>query len=151
MTAFMTAEFEILAVLNRYLHGVDTRDRDKVAACFTEDAEAAYHGDTGGCRSRDEILNLIDKAGAFSGAHVGASMHALGSWAIELRDGVSARSSSMVEAVHVDLPRGSGRGVRRGLRYTDEFRKTDAGWLICRRRHQLLWSYPVENATLSPK
>ena len=144
----MTAEFEILAVLNRYLHGVDTRDRDQVGACFTEDAQAAYHGDAGR-RSRDEILQLLDEAGAFSGALAGASLHALGSWSIALRDGSSAASSSMVEAVHLDLPRGSGRGVRRGLRYTDEFRKTDEGWRICRRRHELLWSYPVETATLT--
>ena len=144
----MTAEFEILAVLNRYLHGVDTRDRAQVAACFTEDAEAFYHG-ADARRSRAEILDLLDEAGAFSGAQVGASIHALASWSIDVMDAASAVSSSMVEAVHVDLPRGTGQGVRRGLRYTDELRRTSTGWLICRRRHELLWSYPLEGATLA--
>ena len=145
----MSAELEILDVLNRYLHAIDTRRLDEVRDCFTDDATATYAGDVGAQNTRADIVGAIERAGAASQAVWGASMHALANWRIHVTSETTAVSSTIVEAVLVDVPRGSGRGVRRGLRYTDTLVKTSEGWRIKERRHELLWSYAFEAASIA--
>ena len=145
----MSAEFEILTVLNRYLHAIDTRNLDGIRDCFAEDASAIYSGEVGAQNTRAEIVRAIERAGAVSQDVWGASMHALANWHIQVTSETTAQSSIMVEAVLADAPRGSGKGVRRGLRYTDKLVKTPDGWRIRARRHELIWSCPFEGASVT--
>ena len=145
----MSAELEILSVLNQYLHAIDTRNLDEIRDCFTEDASAIYAGEVGAQDTRAEIVRAIERAGAVSQTVWGASMHALANWRIQITGEATAQSSTIVEAVLVDLPRGSGKGVRRGLRYSDSLVKTAEGWRIKERRHELLWSCAFEAASIA--
>jgi len=142
-----SAEFEILTVLSRYLHAIDTRDAVAVGECFAVQARATYAG-PGEAESREQIVKMLGEAGAFGDQKWGSSMHALANWRIELTGTDEARSSIIVEAVLADMPRGSGRAQRRGLCYTDELKRQDGVWRITARRHQLLWSHPVEGAVI---
>ena len=145
----MSAELEILRVLNQYLHAIDTRNLDEIRDCFAEDASAIYAGAVGAQDTRAEIVQAIERTGAVSQTVWGASMHALANWRIQITSETTAESSTIVEAVLVDLPRGSGKGVRRGLRYTDRLAKTSEGWRITARRHELLWSCAFEAASVA--
>lgn len=128
----------VLKVLNGYLHALDAGEAAAAADCFEEDAHADYDG-APPLQSRAEILAFLLDSGVSSRARWAASTHSLANWRIEF-DGADALADCMVEAVLADTPRGSGRIVRRGLRYQDELVFREGSWLIRRRRHSLLWS-----------
>src|SRR5438270_899260 len=89
---------EIVAILSRYLNAIDRGDRDGVADCFTEDAQAVYSGQEAG-NSRREVVDHLCSAGAFGVERWGASMHALANWHIELTGVNRAHSTIFVEAL----------------------------------------------------
>ncbi|MDB5429775.1 MAG: hypothetical protein JWP35_891 [Caulobacter sp.] len=143
----MDDRLDILEVLNRYLHAVDTGDITGIEACFTPDAQAEYSGrhvgDTGA-----EIAGYLAKAGIATGQAWRASTHALANWRIDV-DGDRATASTLVEAMLADSPRGSGQIRRRGLNYADELvRGIDGCWRIHRRKHRLLWHHAVEDGAM---
>ena len=109
-------------VLLRYARGVDRRDLDLVASCFTPDA--AYDGSL----ARGTIVDAL-AALRVAVTRYARTLHFLGNQLIEL-DGDQARSETYALAHH-QLPDGTHRVV--AVRYLDELVRQQARWLIRRR------------------
>lgn len=124
---------QIYDVLVRYAEGIDRRDFDAVATCFTWDAHASYGGRDVG-PGVGPILELL-RHGVESSL---ASTHLVGNLQIEV-DGDRATSVSAAIAVHVvDRAEGT-RVLIRGLRYHDRLKRVDGGWRIAERVHEQRW------------
>ena len=115
-------------VLLRYARGVDRRDLDLVASCFT--ADAAYDG----MLARGTIADALGALRVAVTRYAG-TMHFLGNQLIEL-DGDRARSETYALAHH-QLPDGGLRVV--AVRYLDELVRRDGGWVICSRVAHREW------------
>ena len=118
-------------VLVRYAHGVDRRDLDAVAACFTPDA--AYKGSLGEGSIDVALTALRERMGQYA-----STMHFLGNQLIELA-GDSATSETYAIAYHQLQLEDGRKNMAVGVRYLDSLRRTDQGWRICRREVQLEW------------
>ncbi len=138
--------FGVVETLNRYLQAIDLADVALLENCFSADATAIYDGVVAG-RRREEIVGYLLGRGVGSTDSWAASTHSLANWTVRF-DGPLAIAESLVEAVLVDAPRGSGRTLRRGLRYSDELVRASRTWLIFRRQHRLLWMYDVEGVSV---
>jgi hypothetical protein len=115
-------------VLLRYARGVDRRDLDLVASCFTRDAR--YEGSL----ARGSIVDAL-AALRVAFTRYASTLHFLGNQLIEL-DGDVARSETYALAHHV-LPEGELRVV--AVRYVDELVRRPTGWLIERRVAHREW------------
>lgn len=115
-------------VLLRYARGVDRRDIDLVASCFTPDA--AYDGALARGTIADALAALRVAVTRYT-----STLHVLANQLIEI-DGDTARSETYALAHHC-LPDGALRIV--ALRYLDELVRHDDGWRICRRTAQREW------------
>ncbi len=115
-------------VLLRYARGVDRRDIELVASCFTPDA--GYEGSL----ARGTIVDAL-AALRVAFERYTRTLHFLGNQVIEL-DGETARSETYCLAHHV-LPDGGLRVV--AVRYLDELSRDDRGWRIRRRVAQREW------------
>ena len=115
-------------VLLRYARGVDRRDLDLVAACFTPDA--AYEGSLAHGTIADALAALRVAVTRYT-----STLHFLGNQVIEL-DGDAARSETYALAHHL-LPDGTLRIV--AVRYLDELVRQNGGWFIRRRVAQREW------------
>lgn len=129
-------EQRIRRVLERYYFGIDTRDRDIVASCFTKDAAALYHKgfDTevtlsGGYGIADFLLQRI---AVYSGTN-----HLASNTRVTI-SGATAHAECHAIA-HVVF---EGDVRIRGLRYVDDLvREADGQWRIKHRTHIPLWQY----------
>lgn len=119
----------IHGVLLRYAAGVDRKDLDAVAACFTPDA--AYAGALGAGTVADALPRL---AGAMT--RYAATTHRLGPQAIAL-DGDRAQATTDCIAHHV-LPDGAHRTV--AVTYADTLARHGDGWRIVARRVTTRWA-----------
>ena len=127
----------IAQVLARYGRGLDDRDFDAVAACFTADACATFSG-VELAPGRDAIIAHVRGLSALA-----ASTHLFGLPVIELAaDGNSAEVETAAVA-HLVVHPTAGPVRTRGLRYRDTFVRvpgTTAGeWRIGRRIHRVDW------------
>jgi ketosteroid isomerase-like protein len=119
---------EIQQVIGSYALAIDERDFDRVAACFAEDAVAAYAG-VELPPGRDAIRAWLEASCDFS-----ASTHLVASPVVEL-DGERARAVTSAVAFLVRE-----RGLHtRGLCYTDELERRGGTWQIVRRLHEARW------------
>jgi 3-phenylpropionate/cinnamic acid dioxygenase small subunit len=135
---------QIYNVLVRYAEGIDRRDFDAVATCFTVDADASYGGKSVG-PGVGAILEFL-RHGVESSL---ASTHLVGNLQIEI-DGDRATSVSAVIAVHVvDRAEEGTRVLIRGLRYHDQLKRVDSGWRIAERVHEQRWMADCAGQVLS--
>ncbi|MGE0583546.1 MAG: nuclear transport factor 2 family protein [Flavobacteriaceae bacterium] len=123
-----------LLTVNAYLHGVDMKSREAVAAVFHERAETIYNFgavDQFAVSGRDAIVAQL--FGIIDG--FGPTVHALANYGVT-RDGDRMKVDSVVVA-HVLK---DGKLSMRGLVYSDTMaRDGDNGWRIVRREHRPLW------------
>ncbi len=129
-------EQRIRRVLERYYFGIDTRDRDVVASCFTRDAQALYHKgfDTEVALSGNYGIAdfLLERISVYSGTN-----HLASNTSVRI-DGATAHAECHAIA-HVVY---AGDVRIRGLRYVDDLvRAADGAWRIARRTHIPLWQY----------
>lgn len=118
-------------VLDRYGRGLDRRDFDLVASCFTPDVISEYGGSALE-PGRDAILRRIRSHTRH------ATTHLMGNMTIDLRgDEASAQTTTI--AVLVTGPTEAPRVLIRGLRYDDHLVRRDGGWRIDRRVHAVDW------------
>lgn len=123
----------IVELLNRYAQCCDRREFEAVGDCFTDDARAEYSGR----RLEPGVRHIVAHMAPL--ARLAASQHVVGSATVEV-DGDSAVASSYTVA-HLVRPVTDGHEVvHRGLHYADRLVRTDAGWRIRERVHQVLWS-----------
>ncbi len=118
---------EIRAVLDRYAAGIDRRDWDRFASCFTEDCHVDY-GPNGVYTSRDPFVEAFD---LMHRPPVGATLHRVTNHDIVV-DGDSATAISYFDAVLKVEHKGFQLLHVIGT-YTDELRHTSDGWRISRR------------------
>ena len=115
-------------VLARYARGLDRRDFDEVAACFTADATAEY----GGRRLAPGVEAIIAFVRPLE--LLDASTHLFGLPVIEI-DGDEARTEVGAVAVLV----GGGRVRARGMRYRHRLVRASGEWRIAELVHSPHW------------
>lgn len=123
-------------VLGRYSRGVDDRDFDAVGRCFTIDAIASYSGLTIP-QGREHVVDHIRGI-----TRTRVSQHYLMPIIVEV-DGDTAESLCYGLAVLIQDKDGETRSVARGLRYADNWRRTDEGWQIANRLHTADWTWDL--------
>ncbi len=118
-------------VLLRYARGVDRRDLDVVAPCFTPDA--AYEGALACGTITDALERLRDSI-----AHYESTLHFIGNQLIEI-NGDTAKSETYAIAYHRLTDGGEGRLFTVAVRYLDELVHLGGQWRICRRVVRTEW------------
>lgn len=152
----LLAERAIYAKLAQYCRGVDRKQWDLVEDCYHEDAvdsHGAYEGDVKG------FIEFLQNRHA----HVGSSMHVLGTTTITFADDRRrARSESYCIAYQNPLPGGddpfagagddqAGAWVSIGVRYVDTFElRESTGWKILRRTVVYEWVRQEDAANYTP-
>lgn len=127
---------EIERVIAAYAHAVDARDVDRIVALFAPDAEIDYHG-RGLMRGAEAIRAFFRQAlRQGPGGESGTSTHVMTNTLLDV-DG--DRAEAQTEAVAFLAADGADSVTMRGLRYTDRFARTDAGWRFVRRQHRCHW------------
>jgi len=118
------SELAIRRLAAEYCHGADKRDLDRFLAVWAPNAVWQV-GDDPGHEGREAIARVVRAQWATFPQYVHwTTNHAI--WI----DGDDARGESDVATtVRVD----SGRWVRTGATYRDEYRRIDGRWLIARR------------------
>ena len=135
-------EAAIRSVMVRYALGLDQRDFDTVASCFTPDARASYSGVT----LEPGVQPIIDHIHGL--VHLHASTHLLGQSAITFYGDVAHVVTPAIACL-ADARGGDGGTVRiRGLVYDDDLVVHDGQWKISRREHRATWM--TEGAFLDP-
>jgi hypothetical protein len=135
-------EADIRNVMVRYALGLDQRDFDTVASCFTPDARASYSGIT----LEPGVQHIIDHIHGL--VHLHASTHLLGQSAISF-DGDVAHAVTPAIACLADARSDNSGTVRiRGLVYDDDLVVHQGQWKISRREHRATWM--TEGAFLDP-
>lgn len=118
-------------MLLRYASGIDQRNWSELVTCFTEDFDGDY-GSFGTWRGAQQITQFMSEVHA----PMGPTLHRLTNIDIRQHD------SKVVSRTYVDallMPPDAGGEPHQGIGYyDDEWRKTDAGWRIRRRKFTLV-------------
>jgi hypothetical protein len=121
---------EIRDVLVRYACGLDRREFDQVASCFTPDALASFSG----VALEPGVDNIVRHVRGV--ANLVATTHFVGATSFDVR-GDEAETENYAIAYLVDRDK-----VRvRGLRYHDKWVRTPDGWRIRHRVHAADWMF----------
>jgi ketosteroid isomerase-like protein len=128
---------EILDVVARYAHTVDERNIDGIVACFAPDGRIDFDGGLSSGEGHDGIRAAYEQAfTAPTLAPPAASTHLMANTLVTV-DGDTAHAETQAVAY---LASGTlGTVVTRGLRYSDDLRRTDDGWCIVHRVHRSIW------------
>jgi 3-phenylpropionate/cinnamic acid dioxygenase small subunit len=118
-------------LLLRYAHGVDRRDLDAVAACFT--ADASYKGSLGEGSIEVALRALRERMGQYS-----STMHLVANQLVSI-DGDRADSETYAIAYHQLAEGEERRSLAVGVRYLDRLVRRADGWRICHREVKLEW------------
>lgn len=128
----LAARAAIHDVILRYARGVDRRDFELVAACFTPDATVDY-----GDFFRGEVGGLIP-AIATGLAAFATTMHLIGNHLVEL-DGDRATSETYAVAHHRGDSAAKPFDLVIGVRYLDALGRAQGHWRIARRTVEYVW------------
>jgi ketosteroid isomerase-like protein len=128
----------VCEVLENYFHGLDAREEDRLAACFTDDAAATHHSgsDTeftlaGGAAIARYFCELFR---SFT-----ATNHTLSNSVIQVTgDAATADTFAIAHVISNDRVR------VRGIRYLDELVRVSQHWRICKRTHIPRWQYEAD-------
>jgi 3-phenylpropionate/cinnamic acid dioxygenase small subunit len=121
-TRLLTDRAAIQDVLLRYARGVDHRDLDLVAACFTPDA--SYEGALARGTIAEALVRLRDRIARYD-----STMHFIGNQLIEV-NGDTAKSETYAVAYHRLTERGEARLFSVAVRYLDELVRDGGQWRI---------------------
>lgn len=113
-----------------YARAIDARDWPALAACFTDDCVADY-ALSGHAEGPEEVVARCRSAVE----PLDATQHYVTN-VVSTVDGDAAASVCSLAAQHVR----DGRSFAFGGTYTDEWRRTPAGWRISRRRLERGWT-----------
>ena len=118
-------------LLMRYARGVDGRDVDLVASCFTSDA--SYEGALGKGGIDKALAALRERMTRYE-----RTMHFMGNQLIEV-SGDRARCETYAIAYHQLNEDGELRNLAVGVRYLDDLVRRGEQWFICNRLVKLEW------------
>ena len=131
----------IRQTIETYMFGVDAKNLDALASCFTAGAEALYHHGT-----VDEKSVLGGEAiarGVFeSCSRFSASNHSISNFVATIHDDTATANTFAIAHVIIGP-----KGLVRGLRYEDHLVRRGANWVIDRRVHTPLWQSEIEVVT----
>lgn len=112
-------------VMLRYAHGVDRKDLDLVASCFTSDA--SYEGALAHGTIADALARLCDAMARYD-----STMHLVGNQLVEI-NGDTACSETYAVAYHRLTDGAESRLFTVGVRYLDDLIREGERWCIQRR------------------
>lgn len=134
----------IADLLVRYARAVDDGDDERLASCFTDDAEATFAGIDAGIGGK--AIAAFLRAAMGPGARP-ASTHNLANITVTVRgDEADASSNAVVYGVRGEPPQMRVRGVC----YDDLVVRTADGWRIRRRTHRPQWEAAAADVPLTP-
>lgn len=111
--------------MNRYASGVDKRDMELVASCFTPDVDASAWGFT----DRDSLIQFISGVAVFH-----TTMHMMGNQFIDIDGDTASMTSYAMLTHHGDQDDGSVWELNLSRnRYTEDLIRSDDGWVIHKR------------------
>ena len=123
----------IREVIDRYALGVDRRDWDMVAGCFTDGCRADY-GRSGGWEGRSGFIRALEDMHA----PIGPTLHRMTNHVVDV-DGDTATAVSYLDALLEVAHRGFDL-LHVAAIYSDRLRLTADGWRIAERRvDNYLW------------
>ena len=134
----------IQALVQQYGIAFDTSDRELILACFSDDAHLDYlNGQkivTGLANIREQMFHFSADWQPLPGAgRIVSSDHRFR--VDRLRGGPDGDVTGNVSGVvHLVTEAGGNAALAiRGVRYTDRYVHTAAGWRMAERRHEQLW------------
>lgn len=132
-------------LINRYYHGLDTRDYALFDRVFAPDASFTAHTVDGASHpqhGREAIVAALHGVEPYRTSH-----HGVRNRMVVLNGDHATGNIYAVDALAYDP--GEGLCVRfHGLRYVDEYARYDVGWLITRRDLYELWEYEAPNVSV---
>lgn len=132
----------IKGVIERYAYAMDRRDVELMRSCFTSDADLSYLGGlrhyAGGDAFADSLIANLEPFGAIN--HSVSSLHIT-------VDGDAAKADMHFFATMV--VKAEAKVLIRGVGVTDEYKRTDSGWLISKRKHVPFLQYEVPTTTIA--
>jgi ketosteroid isomerase-like protein len=135
--ARLEAESEIRQLIARYCFTIDDREREAIAALFTEDAIVRSADGVMEAAGRDAVMRLYE--GRFDALGPGA--HYMHDVQIDFVGDGSEQATGRVSA-HAELER-DGKMMVAAIRYADRYRNTPAGWRFQERVISFLYYVPV--------
>ncbi len=131
--------FEIQDLVFRYAHLIDSRQFDQLRDVFTEDAfvdYSVYGGSVGDLDTTIEFLEQAVTRELFPNCqHLNANVQ------VSLHGDTASGRVMCFNPMEMNLPGGDSQTYMLGLWYVDEYRRTAAGWRICRRVEEKCWAF----------
>ncbi|MET0830392.1 MAG: nuclear transport factor 2 family protein [Microbacterium sp.] len=129
----------IEAVLVRYVNSNGRDDFDAMAECFTENGGMGDGPPEGRARLRERFATIRARTLAMWNVEViHRTQHLLTNVEIELRGDEATSFCSAFTSIVAER-NGTPVLIQRGITYTDRFIRTDEGWRIRHRTHDLKW------------
>ena len=119
-------------LLLRYARGVDTKNLELVASCFSRDA--GYEGTLGRGTIGEALKSLKS---AFERYH--NTMHLIGNLCVDFDDGEHARCETYAIAYHRLKAGDGGQQYVTAIRYLDQLARHDGRWTIIHRTVRREW------------
>lgn len=141
----MSDREEILDLIATYAHAVDDRDIDRILTVFHSDGRIDFEGGASSGQGHDGIREAFENALAGPILAPPATSTHLMSNTLVTADGDTAHAET--QAVAYLASPATGTVVTRGLRYSDDLRRTVDGWRITRRVHRSIWQTEAPGKT----
>lgn len=127
---------DLRSLPQRYSRAADARDIDAMAELFHRD------GTVEGSRGESSVADYLD-AQRTSPRPFAASMHVLGEPLIDLEPGADRGRMDTYAVVYQFRAAGQdGDDLQLGVRYLDQVVRHGGGWVIERRRAEIVWTRP---------
>ena len=115
-------------VIEQYAYAMDRRNPELMRSCFTSDADLSYLGGlrhfVGGDAFADSLLANLEPFGSIN--------HSISSLRIQVNGDKAEADMHIFATMEV---KETSKVIVRGVRLTDEYERTDTGWLISKREH----------------
>lgn len=135
----MSDRFEIQDLVFRYAELVDARHIEGLREVFTEDAYIDYSAMGGSMGDLETTLTFLSTA--LSRDVFPNSQHLNANVQIEVNGDSASGRVMCFNPMQITLPDGGSQLFMLGLWYVDEYRRTPAGWRICRREEEKSWVF----------
>lgn len=126
---------EISDLLEEYAHAIDTRDFDRVASVFTQDAVLDYTSSGGPRGTRDELVEWLRAALPA----VALTQHLLTNRRIRVEGDTATAGTELFNPLLFDGEEGT-QLLLLGGSYSDRLVRTVDGWRIVERVHTTTWT-----------
>ena len=135
----LSDRFEIQDLVYRYSELLDSRQIQGLREVFTEDAHIDYTALGGTEGNLETTLAFLQEA--LSLELFPASQHLNANIQVELHGDTATGRVMCFNPMNMTLPDGGQQLFMLGLWYIDEYRRTPAGWRICRREEEKSWVF----------